>query len=69
MRQLDAMRSWSGRELPMVRFRNGAEVPVLPATFSSSVPTLGECRRVQVPLKLAWALTIHSECAGLTLHR
>jgi hypothetical protein len=45
---------WTGTEIPVVRFRNGAEIQVLPTTFSSTVPHTGECRRVQIPLKLAW---------------
>ena len=43
-----------GQEAPIVRFRNGAETEILPSLFSTSVQNTGDCRRVQVPLKLAW---------------
>ena len=46
--------SWGGQEVPIVRFRNGAETEILPSLFSTSVQNTGDCRRVQVPLKLAW---------------
>lgn len=45
---MDSVRSWTGTQVPVVRFRNGAEIPVLPSIFSASVPNTGECRRVQV---------------------
>ncbi len=47
-------RSWSGNAVPLVRFNNGAEESILPSLFSTQVANTGECRRVQVPLKLAW---------------
>ncbi len=40
---------------------------MLPETFEHEVHGAGICRRVQVPLKLAWALTVRAPLRRLAL--
>jgi hypothetical protein len=42
-----------------VRFLHGREQAMGPEVFSADVAGVGTCSRTQLPLKLAWALTIH----------
>ncbi|KAL1520085.1 hypothetical protein AB1Y20_023560 [Prymnesium parvum] len=58
---------WGGAyQLPRVRFDNGRCLVVLPVLLQSDIVGQGSCYRLQLPLKPAWAITIHKS-QGLTL--
>ena len=45
--------------LPHVRFDHGREHVVVPEMFRAEIVGQGSCFRLQLPLKAAWAVTIH----------
>ena len=46
-------------QLPVVRFQNGREEVIEPVEFAAEFHRVGTCLRIQIPLILAWAMSIH----------
>lgn len=55
-----------GTEYPLVEFRNGREVTMLPETWELRDGDKKRASISQVPLRLAWAITVHKS-QGMTL--
>ena len=47
------------QQFPVVEFLDGSSEVILPSQFEHEIPGKGWCVRTQVPLKLAWAMTVH----------
>lgn len=58
---------WQGpNKLPYVRFDNQRETVLLPSLLRSEIVGQGVCSRMQIPCKMAWAVTIHKS-QGMSL--
>ena len=54
------LKMWKrGTSLPVIQFRNGRRETIGPHLFEQELVGFGLPRRLQIPLKMAWALSIH----------
>lgn len=60
--------SSSSTRHPVVRFLNGAEHTITPETWTTTVGGKIQAQREQIPLDLAWAISIHKS-QGMSLDR
>lgn len=47
------------KKFPIVDFLDGQTKLIVPQLLRLQIPGKGSCLRVQIPLRLAWALTVH----------
>ena len=64
-RQQEALEDSEHEWVPVVKFLNGMERAIYPESFKREVYKVGTVRRVQTPLKLAWAMTARAAAAGV----
>jgi hypothetical protein len=64
--RLDKAKRLKIKELPYVKFKNGQTRIILPEAFTKEFKGCGTAVRWQIPLCMAWAITIHKS-QGMTI--